>query len=129
MSQNIIVQFLIWHFLDVPKELLKAWKNYLRFYAEFFSIGHLLKTLVAPWHGLSWGYGRGFSPARYFETIVSNGFSRTIGAMIRLLLIIIGIVFEIIVFVLGLVVIISWILLPIVLVGGFIFGIKLLIYV
>lgn len=129
MSQNVIIQFLIWQFLDVPKELIKAWGNYLRFYFEFFSIGHLLKTLLSPWHGLSWDYGRGFSASRYFEVIVSNGFSRIIGAIIRLFLIIIGIVFEIIILFLGLLINIIWILLPFILLAGFIFGIKLLLNV
>jgi len=128
MSQNIVIQFLVWHVLDVPRELLKAWKNYLRFYYEFFSIGHLLKTLLSPWHGLQWGYGRGFSPSRYFEVIVSNGFSRILGAIIRLFLIIIGIIFEIIVFLFGLTIIIIWILLPLILIAGFVFGINLLFY-
>jgi len=129
MGKNIIIQFVVWHIFDVPGKILKAWKNYLKFYSEYFSIGHLLKTLVAPWHGLSWEHGRGFSPARYFEVIVSNGFSRIIGAIIRLMLIAIGIIFEIVVFVLGLVLFIIWLLLPLILIGGFIFGIKLLIYV
>ena len=129
MSQNIIVQFLVWHIFDVPKEILKAWRNYLGFYGEFFSIIHLLKTLFSPWHGLQWDYGRGFSASRYFETIVSNGFSRIIVAIIRLFLIIIGIVFEIIIFIIGLLIFIIWMLLPLILIAGFAFGIKLLLYV
>ena len=126
MSQNLSAQYFIWHFFDVPKELGKVWKNYLRSYFNFFSTGSLLKTLFAPWHGMLWSYGRGFSATRYLETMISNGFSRIIGSMIRIFLIIFGLVAEIFVFFLGAIIFFGWLLLPAILVVGFIIGIILL---
>jgi len=126
MSQNLFVQYLIWHFFEAPKEIGKAWKNYLRFYLNFFSTPFLLKTLFAPWHGLMWSYGRGFSFSRYAETFISNSFSRTIGALIRIVLIFFGFALEILVFFIGAIVFFSWLFLPALLFGAFIFGIKLL---
>jgi len=126
MSQNLPAQYFIWHFFDVPKELGKVWKNYLRSYFNFFSTGSLLKTLFAPWHGMLWSYGRGFSPTRYLETIISNGFSRIIGAMIRIFLIIFGLVAEIFIFFLGAIIFFGWLFLPIILILSFTIGIKLL---
>jgi hypothetical protein len=126
MSQNILGQYLVWHFFDMPKELGKAWKNYLRSYFNFFSTGSLLKTLLTPWHGLMWSYGRGFSFTRYAETIISNGFSRIIGAIIRIFLIIFGFVVEVFIFILGGIVFFTWLFLPVLLVVGFVFSIKLL---
>jgi len=119
-------QYLVWHFFDMPKELGKAWKNYLRSYFNFFSTGSLLKTLLTPWHGLMWSYGRGFSFTRYAETIISNGFSRIIGAIIRIFLIIFGFVVEVFIFILGGIVFFTWLFLPVLLVVGFVFSIKLL---
>jgi hypothetical protein len=126
MSQNILGQYLVWHFFDMPKELGKAWKNYLRSYFNFFSTGSLLKTLLTPWHGLMWSYGMGFSFTRYAETIISNGFSRIIGAIIRIFLIIFGFVVEVFIFILGGIVFFTWLFLPVLLVVGFVFSIKLL---
>ncbi len=92
----------------------------------FLSTGSLLKTLLTPWHGLMWSYGRGFSFTRYAETIISNGFSRIIGAIIRIFLIIFGFVVEVFIFILGGIVFFTWLFLPVLLVVGFVFSIKLL---
>jgi hypothetical protein len=126
MSQNLFGQYFVWHFFDVPKELGKAWKNYLRSYFNFFSTGSLLKTLFNPWHGMVWSYGRGFSFTRYAQTIISNGFSRIVGAMIRIFLIIFGLVAEVFIFFIGAIVFLGWLFLPIILAYGFIIGVKLL---
>jgi hypothetical protein len=126
MAQPLVIQYLVWHFFDVPKEIAKIWKNYLCFGFNLFSIGALLKTLFAPWHQYQWSYGRGFSFSRYAEVFISNAFSRFIGAFIRTILIIIGIAFEIIIFFLGGILFLSWLFLPAFLAGAFIFSIKLL---
>ncbi len=126
MSKSILEQYFVWHFGEASKELIGAWKNYLSFYLSFFSIPLLLKTFLSPWHGLRWSYGRGFSVSRYLETAISNGFSRIVGALLRTFIIVIGLVFEILIFFLGAIIILSWILLPIILVGIFIFGFNIL---
>ena len=126
MTQNLLIQYSVWHFKDMPKELFKAWKNYLSFYLSFFSTPLLLKTFFSPWHGLRWSYGRGFSASRYLEVFISNGFSRVVGAFLRIFIIAIGFFFEIIIFLLGLLMILTWFLLPILLVIIFLFGIKIL---
>ncbi|MBU3918506.1 hypothetical protein KKC63_01170 [Patescibacteria group bacterium] len=126
MSQSILIQYLVWQFLDVPKELAKAWKNYLRFFLHFFSLPTLIKTLFSPWHGITWSYGRGFSFKRYAEVIISNGFSRVIGLCLRLFLICIGLVIEIIIFIIGFLIFFCWLFLPAILVLAIIYGINLL---
>ena len=126
MSQNLFAQYFVWHFFDMSRELWKAWKNYLRSYFNFFSTASLLKTFFAPWHGLLWSYGRGFSFTRYAETIISNAFSRVIGAFIRIVLIIFGLAAEVFVFFLGAIVFFTWLFLPVILLCALIFGINLL---
>ncbi len=122
----MLVQYFSWHFLDVPRELLKAWKNYIRFFLHFFSLPILLKSLFSPWHGITWSYGRGFSFSRYAETIISNGFSRAIGFFLRLFLIVFGLVLELAVLIMGFLILIIWFLLPLIIIFLFIFGIRLL---
>ncbi len=126
MQKNLFVQYLIWHFFDIPKELGKAWKNYLRFYFNFFSIAFLSKTLFHPWHGISWSYGRGFSPSRYIRAFASNSFSRIIGAIVRIFLIIFGLLFNVLILLIGAIFFFGWLFLPAMLVISFIFGANLL---
>jgi len=126
MSQSILIQYLVWQFLNVPKELAKAWKNYLRFFLHFFSVPTLIKTLFSPWHGIAWSYGRGFSFKKYAEVIISNVFSRVIGFFLRLVLISLGLVVEIIVFIIGFLIFFCWLFLPVILVLTIIYGINLL---
>ena len=127
--QNIIFQWLKWQFLDVPKLILKAWNNYLKFGLNYFSTPLLIKTLFSPWRRYKWSYPRGFDLWLYFEAIFSNLIFRTIGAIIRSVLIVIGVFFEIFIFLAGFFVFLAWLLLPIFLILGIYHGFRLLFYV
>lgn len=127
MTQNILFQYFQWHYYDQLKVILKAWRNYLKFNLNYWSVFLLLKTLFSPWRGYRWSYGRGFSIKRYAQAAFSNFASRLIGAMIRLVLIVIGILTEVFVVLVGAVVFLGWIFLPWVLIYGLYFGFKVLI--
>ncbi len=126
ITHNILTQYVQWHFFEMPKEILRGWKNYLKFFSYFFSIPILIKSFFSPWKRISWGYGRGFSPTRFLETAISNVFSRIIGAFLRSILIVLGIFSESIIFVLGAIFFIAWIFLPAIFIFSFFFGLKLL---
>jgi len=126
IRQNIVVQYLIWHFFDVPKGILKAWKNFLFFNFNYFSVVLLLKTFFSPWRRYSWSYGRGFNIKRYVEAFLSNLLSRILGAIVRSVLIIIGLITEIFVLCLGVIVFFGWLVLPVLLILGFAFGIRVI---
>ena len=126
LQKNIIFLWIQWNFLDAPKEILKAWKNFLLFNLNYFSIPILLKTLFSPWRRYAWSYGRGFDIKVYFEAAMSNLISRSIGLIIRVFLIFIGSAIEMFIVLGGALVFLSWILLPFLLVGGLILGIKIL---
>ncbi len=122
-KQTIFSQYLIWHFIDMPKEILKAWRNFLLFNLNYFSIPLLIRTLFSYWRQYQWSYGRGFDAARYLETFVSNLISRILGAIVRIFLIIFGIICEIFIFFSGLIIFLTWFILPLILIAGLIFGI------
>jgi len=122
----IYTQFFTWYFFDQPKAILKAWKNFLRFNLEYFSIILLLKTLFSPWRRYVWSYGRGFDFRRYLEAFTSNTISRGLGALLRVFLILIGIFLELFVFLAGLTILILWFLWPIILMIILILGFKVL---
>lgn len=119
-------QYLTWQFLDVPKNILKAWKNFLKFNLNYFSIPLLLKTLFSPWRRYIWFYPKGFDLGKYFEVFFSNLISRILGAILRVFLILIGVLVEIFIVFAGLFILLVWFLLPIILILGFYHGVRIL---
>jgi len=126
MGQNILFQYLTWHYVDQVRGILLAWKNFLRFNLNYFSISLLFKTLFFPWRRYQWSYGRGFDIGRFFQVLFSNLTSRVIGATIRFFLILIGVAAEIFIVLAGIIVFLGWLLLPVLLLAGLWFGFKLL---
>jgi len=126
MGQNILFQYLTWHYVDQVRAISRAWKNFLRFNLNYFSISLLFKTLFFPWRRYQWSYGRGFDIGRFFQVLFSNLTSRVIGATIRFFLILIGVAAEIFIVLAGIIVFLGWLLLPVLLLAGLWFGFKLL---
>lgn len=119
-------QYLTWQFLDVPKSILRAWRNFLLFNLNYFSIPLLIKTFFSPWRRYRWAYPKGFDIGRYFEALFSNLISQILGAILRFFLIIIGILVEIFIIFAGTTVFFGWLILPILLIVGFLWGFKVL---
>ena len=126
MNQNILIQYFLWHFLEQSKAILKAWKNFLLFNLNYFSIPLLIKTFFSPWRRYSWSYGKGFDLKRYFSVFISNLISRLLGAAIRFFLIAIGILAEISLILLGIIVFLGWLFLPFLLILGIYHGFRIL---
>lgn len=125
-QQNIIFQYLEWQYFLAPKNILIGWRNFFLFNLNYFSVFPLLRTLFSPWRRYVWIYPKGFDIGKYFEVLISNLISRVLGAIMRSSLIIIALFIEILIFLGGIVILISWILLPLVLIFGFILGFNLL---
>jgi len=115
-----------WYLIDQPKAILQAWKNFLKFNLNYFSIPLLLKTIFSPWRKITWHKGRGFDFKKYAEVFLSNAISRGIGFVLRLSLIVIGVFLEIIIFLGGVIFFAVWFLLPFLLIGGLVLGIGLM---
>ncbi len=113
-NDTIVTRWFVWHFLTVPRFLFLAWENVLSFGVYYFSVPLLLLTLFSPWKKYNWSYPKGFDIGGYFATLISNVFSRFIGAFCRLCLIFIGILFQIVLVVLGGSIILAWFLLPVI---------------
>lgn len=124
-TQNIFFQYLAWHFFDAPKNILKGWKNFLLFNLDYFSVIPLLKTLFSPWKKYKVSYGKGFDVSRYLEAFFSNLIFRVLGAIMRSFLIIAGLFFEVLIILAGLVVFFGWLVLPVILIYGLVFGVRL----
>jgi len=124
IPQNIFFQYLSWHFFDVPKKILKAFKNILLFNLEYFSIFLLLKTFFSHWRRYSFTYPRGFDIRAYAGVFFSNLISRVLGAVVRTFLIVLGILVEILILLLGGIVFLGWFFFPFILVLLLYFGLK-----
>ena len=122
----MLFQFISWYFFDIPKEILKAWRNFLLFNFNFFSITLLLRTLFSPWRKYKYSYGRGFDFKRYLNVFSFNMISRAIGAIVRIFVIIFGLICEFFVFLFGIIIFLGWLILPFLLFLGLYFGFKLL---
>ena len=123
----IILQFLVWHFYDAPKGILKAFKNFLVFNFNFFSIGLLFKTIFSHWRRYKESYGRGFDIKRYFSVFVGNLISRILGALVRTVTIFVGLLAGFFIFLAAIFVFLVWLFLPILLFLGLYFGLKFLV--
>ena len=120
-KQNIFVLWFFWHFYEMPKFLLGVWKNYILFALNYFSLPILLKSLFAPWRKYRWNYPKIFDIGEFFSTLISNAFSRILGALMRIVLIIVGILFQIFVIFAGLIIFLIWLLIPFIIIAGIIF--------
>lgn len=125
--QSLIGQYFSWHFLEMPKNILAGWKNFLKFGLNYFSIPLLFRTLFSPWHKYVWFYPRGFDFGKYLEVFFSNLISRFIGMILRIFFIFFGVLTEIFILFLGIFFLFVWLILPLLLIAGLIFGFKLLI--
>lgn len=126
MAENIFFQYLSWQFLDMPKNIFKAWRNFLLFNLNYFSILLLLETFFSPWRRYYSLYPKGFDIGKYFEVFSLNLISRVLGAILRFFLILIGILVEIFIIFAGIIVFLFWLILPIILIFGLYHGFRIL---
>ncbi|MCX6721413.1 MAG: hypothetical protein NT026_02320 [Candidatus Staskawiczbacteria bacterium] len=120
-EQNIFVEWFVWQFYEVPKFLIEVWNNYFMFATNLFSLTLLLKTFFSPWRKYNWRYPKGFDLIEFLNTLISNFFSRVVGALMRIILIIAGILFQIFVVIAGLLIFIGWLAVPFVAIFGILF--------
>ncbi len=126
MIQNIFFQYLEWHFIEMPRDILKAWKNYLKFNLNYWSLPLLIKTFFSHWRRYNFSYGRGLDLKRYLEAFHFNLISRVLGAIVRSFFIVIALLIEFFIVLLGLIIFLLWIFLPFILFLGLWEGFKIL---
>ncbi|MDD5145873.1 MAG: hypothetical protein PHF44_03470 [Candidatus Pacebacteria bacterium] len=124
--QGIFFQWLVFHFFDFPKELLRVWRNFLSFYLNYFSIPLLFRTLFAYWRRHQWAYPNSFDIGKYIEALASNLVSRILGAIMRIIFILVGVSVEIFIVFMGIIVILGWVFLPAILILGIYYGSRIL---
>jgi len=119
---NIFITWLKWHFYEAPSFLSHVLVNFFKFSLNLFSLPLLFKTLFYPWKGIYWTYPRAFSPQAYLEAFLGNIFSRLIGAILRITLVMVGIVFQFFIMLISIVIFSAWLLLPFLIISGILFA-------
>jgi len=122
----IALVFWRWYYGEAIKDVLTAWRNYIIFSLNYFSIPLLLKTLFAPWKRDITRKPRGLDFKKLFEYVAFNTISRGLGFLVRFFTIIVGIIFFFLVLILGLLFFIIWLCLPFTIAGLLILAIILL---
>jgi len=116
--QLIFPAYFVWHYGKAFAEIFALYKKALWFTARFFSLWTLARTLFSPWRRLSEEYKKGFDPAEFFSSLLVNIIMRIVGALIRSMIIIIGIVCLCAVFLGGLIFFIIWMFAPVLVTVG-----------
>ncbi len=108
----ISLWYIKWHYGKAIYSLSKVWKNFLFFVYGFFSIKLLFKNFFDPWKKMSDNYPKSFNLKKYFYTLTTNLIVRIMGMIMRTILILVGLISCLLLIIFYPVVIISWLLLP-----------------
>ncbi|HUT96058.1 MAG TPA: hypothetical protein VMW82_00590 [Candidatus Paceibacterota bacterium] len=123
----ILLVFWKWYYGEAAGNVLDAWRNFVIFALNYFSIPLLLKTLFAPWKRDITRKPRGLDIKKFLDYLAFNLISRGLGFLVRLITILVGIVFLILVTVVGAIFFALWLVMPLVLLGLLIFAAVLII--
>jgi hypothetical protein len=113
--RNVVLNYVYWHFMEMPVAILKGWEAFLAFGLHFFSVRLLLGTLFSPFRRyLSVKKVPGFDAWELVQSLIFNAFSRCIGFVIRLCIVLMGLVIEVVILFAGAAVFFVWFLLPLI---------------
>jgi hypothetical protein len=127
-KKDILSSWILWHYVISLERIYRQWKDFLKFNMDYFSIPFLLRTIFSPWKKYKISYGRGFDIAKIFEALTFNVFSRFIGAGIRTLVILFGLLSQFLILLFGIFIILFWIILPLITTFGIFILIQWLIF-
>ncbi len=123
MFMLLVVELFHWWYTDGLRQRAKRVVARLDGTIDYFSMDLLLKTLFAPFRQISAGKVDGSLEVK-MRALVDKLFSRVIGAFVRLLILVIGLLTIAIQVLLGLLILLGWALLPLLPIIGLILSIK-----
>lgn len=117
--------YFIWHYGEGLTGVIRAALNALTGFLNYFSILELARTLFSPWHRVSEAYGRGFDPNRFFAIFAGNLISRVLGAMVRSVVVVVGLGVSLGALIGGVLFAAAWLLAPLLIPLLFLWGVLL----
>lgn len=108
----LAVDYLVWHYTRAVRDLLTIVGNFIWFFYNFFSLPLLLKTLFVPFHRLEEHAASGLDLGAMLEAFMVNILMRCVGAVLRIFVLLIGILFLILTFAAGCLMLVAWLASP-----------------
>ena len=128
MAQGLLLgEYIAWHYSIGVAEFVRVWAGMHRFFYNYFSLPLLLRSLFAPFHRMQERRVRGFDPENLFEVFVVNSLMRIVGAVVRMVVIVIGIFAQGLVFVVGASLTVLFITAPVAIPASIVIGFVLLV--
>lgn len=124
--QALIGTYTLWHYSHAVKALIAIWRNFIFFFYHLFSLPLLVRTLFAPWRRLAQPYPDVFDAGEIFGTFITNTLMRIVGAVLRLVFIIIGTTALVVTGIVGIAACVLWLAAPFLVLAGIIGGTILL---
>lgn len=125
MFALLAFEYAKWHFVVMPLEILKAWRNILVFCLTYFSLPVLVQTLFSPWRRVEWQSEKRFDIGLLLQNMFGNLVSRVLGACIRIWIILLGLIAVLAALAAGIAIFVSWFLVPCAIVALFFYGLFL----
>lgn len=119
--------FFSWYYTDGLRAVFYNGLHRTIGFMNYFSVQLLFATLFSPWHRIVESYGRGFDPRIFFHTLAGNIISRALGAIVRSLVIVMGLVVSFFAEIFGVLAMVFWIILPLLIPILFLGGILIII--
>ena len=121
-------EYIQWHYETAVREFWEIWKNFLWFGYDFFSIPLLVRTLFSPIYRIHEKYDiRHLQIELILQSLAVNAVARVIGLIMRLVVLLAGVTFELFLILLGPVLFVVWIVLPMLTLGLFVGGVLLIV--
>ncbi len=104
--------YLFWHYVFAPKKLLRITTNFFLFFYYYFSVRILVRTFFSPWKRQTIKRERRLSLSNLLQVLSFNLISRTIGAIVRGIVLLGWFWSEVVVFFFFLFLFPAWIIIP-----------------
>jgi hypothetical protein len=113
-NAKLISIFIKWYFIEMPIKILNQLYKYIVVLTKIYSFVFLLKTLFSPWKNQTYSYPqKGFDIKVIFQTWIYNMIARVVGAVVRIVTILMGIFVLILISILGIAVLLTWLTYPV----------------
>ena len=109
---TILPSYFSWHYGDGFRSVRRNAVVRVFGFLNYFSVLQHLATLFSPWHRVSESYGRGFMFSRFLTTLIVNLFSRIVGAIVRLAVILVGLLVSFVAALFGIATVLVWLIAP-----------------
>jgi hypothetical protein len=112
MFLTILHHYFIWHYARACKEWFHVWGNLLWFVAHFFSLSQMARSWLSPWKRMTEPRKKAWDIEEWLSAFFINVLSRLIGAVMRTVIIIVGLTTLGVLLVGGVFITLSWIVAP-----------------